>query len=83
MNDDLTPYEQSEMRDLVLAGAQRIRPAGRHRMQLVAGAVALVLIGVVSGGAITTAALLGSDARPAPAPTTSETRPAPSPSPTP
>ncbi|WP_347978610.1 hypothetical protein [Microbacterium sp. ProA8] len=83
MNDDLTPSERIEMRDLVLAGAQRIRPAGKRQMRIAAGAIALVLIGVVSGGAITTAALLGSDARPAPAPTTSETRPAPSPSPSP
>ncbi|MDF2554707.1 MAG: hypothetical protein K0R60_602 [Microbacterium sp.] len=82
MNDDLTPHEQAEMRDLVLAGAQRIRPTGKRQMRIAAGAIALVLIGVVSGGAITTAALLGSDARPAPAPTTSETLPTPSPLPT-
>lgn len=83
MNDDLTPREHSEMRDLVLAGAQRIRPAGDRRVRIAAGAVALVLIGVVSGGAVTTAALLGSDARPAPAPTVSETEPVPTPTPTP
>ena len=86
MNDELTPYEQTEMRDLVLAGAQRIRPAGRRRMQVVAGAVALVLIGVVTGGALATAALLGSDAKPAPAPTVTESgtpTPSPVPDPTP
>lgn len=82
MNEDLTPREHTEMRDLVLAGAQRIRSEDRRRTRIVAGAVALALIGVVSGGAITTAALLGSDARPAPAPTASRTEPEPSPRPT-
>jgi hypothetical protein len=81
MNEDLTPRERSELRDLVLAGAQRIRPADRRRSRIAAGAIALVLVGAVGGGAVTTAALLGSDARPAP--TTSRTEPAPTPTPTP
>lgn len=82
MSDELTPRERAEMRDLVLAGTQRIHPAGRRRSQLIAGAVALVLVGGVSGGAITTAALLGSDATPAPV-TTPTDRPTPTEEPTP
>ena len=77
MNDDrLSPREHSELRDIVLAGTQRIKPAGRHRAQLTAAAVALVLVGAVTGGAITTAAILGSEST---APVSS---PSPSPSPT-
>jgi Tol biopolymer transport system component len=40
-------------RDLVLAGTQRIRPAGSHRAQFVAVAISLVLVGAVSGGVLT------------------------------
>ncbi|WP_194398950.1 MULTISPECIES: hypothetical protein [Microbacterium] len=92
MNDELTPRERTEMRDLVLAGSQRIRPAGRHRTQFVAGALALALVAGITGGAIATAALLGSEAQPAPAvtptppaptPTESATPPPTTPSPTP
>lgn len=61
MNDDrLSPREHAEVRDALIAGAQRIRPAGAHRMQIIAGVVAFVLIAGISGGAVTTAALLGS-----------------------
>ena len=86
MNDGLSPREHDEMRDLVLAGTQRVRPVGRHRTQIVAGAVALVLVGGVTGGAITTAALIGSDVAPAPVSTPTERSPSPTPpapSPTP
>jgi hypothetical protein len=83
MNDDLTPREHSEIRDLVLAGAQRIRPAHKHRAQFAAGAVALVLVALVTGGALATASLLGSDARPAPSPTVSQTETPPTPTPVP
>ncbi|HET6301608.1 hypothetical protein [Microbacterium sp.] len=88
MSGELTPRERAEMRDLVLAGTQRIRPAGRRRSQAIAAAIALVLIGGVSGGAITTAALLGQDASPAPVTTPTENptpteAPAPTPTPTP
>ena len=62
MNDDgLSPREHAEMRDLVLAGTHRIRPASSRRAQFTAAAVALVLVGAVTGGAITTAAILGSE----------------------
>ena len=83
MNDELSSRERADMRDLVVAGAQRIRPAGRHRTQLLAGAIALVLVGGVTGGALATAALLGSEA---PGPVATSTRsetPTPTPSPTP
>ena len=87
MNDELSAREHADMRDVVLAGAQRIRPAGRHRTQLVAAAIALVLIGGVTGGAVTTAALLSAEQTPAPAesrtPTPTETAPTPTPTPTP
>ncbi|MGK3953597.1 hypothetical protein ACLKM7_14885 [Microbacterium sp. I2] len=84
MNDQLSPREHADMRDLVMAGAQRIRPVGRHRMQIVAGAAAFVLIAGIAGGAVATATLLRSNANPAPVatPTRSES-PAPSPSATP
>jgi len=93
LNDGgLSPREHAEMRDTVLAGTQRIRPAGTHRAQLIAGAVALVLIGGITGGAVTTAALLDSADQTAPVSTsspsptprqTSTPSPTPSASPTP
>ncbi|NLP83741.1 hypothetical protein HF576_07770 [Microbacterium sp. CFH 90308] len=90
MNDELSPREHADMRDLVMAGAQRIRPVGKHRMQIVAGAAAFVLIAGIAGGAVATATLLRSDANPAPVatPTRSDlpapTVPAtPTPAPTP
>lgn len=91
LNDDrLSDREHSEMRDTVLAGTQRIRPAGAHRAQLIAGAVALVLIGGISGGAIATAALWNSVTEtapissPTPSPSvTAEPSPTATPSPTP
>ena len=88
MNDDgLSPREHAEMRDLVLAGTQRIRPAGSRRNQVIAGALALVLVGAVSGAAITTAAIFGSDttaATPTPSPVETVTEaPTATPTPTP
>ncbi len=86
MNDDgLTPREHSEMRDILLAGTQRIRPAGSRRNQIIAGALALVLIGGVSGAAITTAAIFGTQTTattPTPSPVETVT-PTPVPTPTP
>lgn len=84
MNEELSSRERADMRDLVMAGAQRIRPAGRHRMQIVAAAIALVLVGGVTGGAVTTAALLSAEQAPAPAETSAPTPThiAPTPSPT-
>jgi hypothetical protein len=58
MNRDdgvLSPREHDEMRDLVLAGTQRIRPAGDHRARFVAASAALVLVGVVAGGVLVAA----------------------------
>ncbi|WP_426324527.1 hypothetical protein [Microbacterium sp. E-13] len=81
MNEGLSPREHDEMRDVVLAGTQRVKPVGRHRTTMVAGAVALVLVGAVTGGAFTTAALLGSGAAPGPVSTATATEPAPSPTP--
>ncbi|MDY0909164.1 hypothetical protein [Microbacterium sp. CFBP9034] len=78
--DPLSEREHSEMRDVVLAGSQRIRPAGARRAQVIAGAVALVLVGGITGGAITTAALLGDEAAP-PVATPTETAETPTPVP--
>jgi len=73
LNDDkLSAREHADVRDLVLAGAQRIKPVGAHRIQVLAGALAFVLIGGISAGAITTAALIGSG-QPAPASTSTPT----------
>lgn len=55
MGEGLSPREHDEMRDLVLAGTQRIRPAGAHRAQFVAMGVSLVLVGAVAGGIVTSA----------------------------
>lgn len=54
-DDELTPREHNEMRDLLVAGTQRIRPAGSHRAQFVAAGVALILVGAVTGGIFTAA----------------------------
>jgi hypothetical protein len=83
MNDELTPREHTEMRDLVLAGTQRIRPAGKHTAQFVAGAIALVLVGGVTGGALATAGILPIDGDPAPVTSPSVPEPAPAPTRTP
>jgi len=83
MNEGLSPREHDEMRELVLAGTQRVRPVGNRRTQVLAGAVALVLVGAVTGGALATAALLGADVRPEPVSTPTETSPDPTPTPSP
>ncbi|WP_137844984.1 hypothetical protein [Microbacterium sp. 2FI] len=62
--EGLTPRERSEMRDLVLAGTQRIHPSDGRRTQFIAAGVALVLVGAVAGGVLTAA--LGQSERPAP-----------------
>ena len=61
---ELSAREHDEMRDLVLAGTQRIRPAGAHRAQFVAIGVSLVLVGAVTGGIVT--ASLRDDGAPPP-----------------
>lgn len=55
LDDELTPREHSEMLDLVLAGTQRIRPAGSRRVSFVAAGTALALFGAVAGGILTVA----------------------------
>ena len=45
--------EHNEIRDLVLASTQRIRPAGSRRRQVVGAGVVLLLIGVIAGGVLT------------------------------
>lgn len=68
----LSPREHDEMRDLVLAGTHSIRKAGRGRAGLVAGAVALVLVGGIAGGVLTSIFGDGGvDPAPAPAPSIS------------
>lgn len=89
MNDDrLSPREHSEMRDILLAGTQRIRPAGGRRTQMIAASIALVLVAGVTGGAIATATIFGSDAiapvsTPTPTVTSPDPTPTTEPSPTP
>ena len=60
----LSAREHDEMRDLVLAGTQRIRPAGSHRAQFVAVGVSLILVGAVTGGVITATLRDDGSARP-------------------
>ncbi|GAA1986199.1 hypothetical protein [Microbacterium pumilum] len=84
--EQLSPREHAEMRDILLAGTHRIRPAGAHRMQLIAAAVALVLVGGVTGGVVTSAAILGTQNTgpiTTPSPTVTEPTPTPTPTPTP
>lgn len=94
MNSELTPGEHAEMRDSILAGAQRLRSTGQRRMRVIAASVAFVLVAGISGGAVATAALLGSGiddgavatpthtptATPTPTSTPTETAPPPPPS---
>lgn len=76
---ELSAREHSEMRDLVLAGAQRIRPASAYRAQFVAIGLSLVLVGGVAGGAVVTMLDRGDEVGPVttvdpvPAPTSSST----------
>ncbi|GAA5198936.1 hypothetical protein [Microbacterium jejuense] len=58
MNDHLSPHEHDDMRDLLLAGTQRIRPAARRRTWIAAGTAAILVAAVVGGVAVT--AQLGS-----------------------
>jgi len=53
MTDPMTPREHDDMRDLLLAGTQRIRPAAGPRL-LVAAAVAVVVVAGVVGAVATT-----------------------------
>jgi len=46
----LSRFEHDELRDLVLAGTQSIRPAVSRRGRLVAAGVVLLLVGVLVGG---------------------------------
>ena len=52
-DDRLTARERDEMRDLLMAGTQRIRFATGRPMRLVAMGVALILVGAVTGGILT------------------------------
>jgi hypothetical protein len=63
--DELSTREHDELRDLVLAGTQRIRPTGAHRAQFAAAGAALVLVGAITGGVITAALQSGDDPHPA------------------
>jgi len=49
----LSRFEHDEMRDLVLAGTQRIRPAGTGLGHFVGAGAALLLIGVLAGSLLT------------------------------
>lgn len=61
MNSELTPREHAEMRDTILAGAQRLHSTAQRRMQVIAASVAFVLVAGLSGGAIATAAFVGAN----------------------
>ncbi len=85
MTEELTPREHDDMRDLLLAGTQRIRPAGSHRFLISAGVAIVLIAGTVAG--VTATALYGprqdgSALSPRPAPTlTDEAAPTPAPEP--
>lgn len=80
----LTQAEHDAMRRRVLAGAKRIHPVGRHRNAVIAGAVAVVLVLGLAGGALGLGRLLGAgEPIPAVTPTPSVSMtPTPTPTPT-
>lgn len=83
MNAELTPRERDDMRDTILAGAQRLHAKGQRRMQVIAASVAFVLVAGISGGAVATAALVNAGIDRGPVATPSETSsPAPDATPT-
>jgi hypothetical protein len=45
----MTPQEHGDMRDLVLAGAQRIQPADSHHRLTAVGVAALIVVAIVGG----------------------------------
>lgn len=49
MNSEMTPREHDDMRDLVLAGAQRIRPA-RHYRRVASIGLAVIVVAAITGG---------------------------------
>jgi len=91
MNDrKLTRAEIADMRDQVIGGARRIRPAGAHRTAFVATSIAVVLVAALAISVLTLTTLFGNIqlapvATPsptnAPTPTATPTR-TPSPTPT-
>jgi len=54
MSNQMTPREHNDMRDLLLASTQRIRPTGARRA-LIAASLALILVGGVVGAIAATA----------------------------
>ncbi|WP_137844791.1 PD40 domain-containing protein [Microbacterium sp. 2FI] len=76
----LSAREHDEMRDILISGSQRIRPAGSYRAQFVAVGVVLVVVGAVAGGLVSTTLLgerqVGPVSTPDPVPTI-ESNPAP------
>jgi len=76
MNDEMTPREHDDMRDLLMAGAERIRPAASRRAQVSAALAVAVVAGVIAVVATVTSNL-GTDAEPAidgPSPTRTATQ---------
>lgn len=87
MNDEMTPREHSDMRDLLLAGAQRIRPHDSYR-RLTSVGVAILIVATVTGGVAavvnaTSASRNGAAVAPTSESSTTLPPPAPSPSPMP
>jgi len=88
MRNEMTPREHDDMRDLVLAGAQRIRPAGSYRLAVSVGVSVLTIAAITGGVAAMVNGRGALNDGPAVAPTHSSPAPPPptplmSPSPTP
>jgi hypothetical protein len=81
MTNEMTPREHEDMRDLVLAGAQRIRPVGSHRRLASVGVSVIVVAAITGGVAGLVNGRVAPDEVPAVAPTdsSSELWPAPDP----
>lgn len=77
MTDEMTPREHDDMRDLVLAGAQRIRPVLPTR-RLASAVISVVIVAAITGGvAAMVNARVAPHEAPAVAPTDSSPQPWP------
>lgn len=71
--DDLTAAERSELRHVVVEGVQTLRARRRRATAFAGGALALILVGGISGGAVAAGAYLGASSAATPSPSVTPT----------